>query len=84
MVEIELSQLIYMKVMTMVIAMMMVVMMINIHLEAQDERTNYSSTSTAKVIVKYDEIHGDRSSAIGKSVKKSSKSCQKVEKVLKV
>ena len=36
-----------------------------------------ASTSAAKVMVKYDEVDGGRSGAIGKSVKKLSKSCQK-------
>ena len=53
--------------------MMMVVMMMNIHLEAQDERINNSSTSVAKVMVKYEEVDGGRSGAVGKPVKKSSK-----------
>ena len=56
---------------------MMVVMMMNIHLEAQDERINDSSTSAARVMVKYEEVDGGRSGAVGKSVKKLSKSRQK-------
>ena len=55
-------------------AMTMVIMIMNIHFETQDERINDSSTSVAKVMVKYEEVDGDRSGAIGKSVKKSSKS----------
>ena len=61
-------------------AVMMVVMMMNIHLEAQDERINDSSTSAAKVMVKYEEVDGGRSGAVGKSVKKSSKSRKIVKK----
>ena len=62
---------------------MMVVMMMNIHLEAQDERINDSSTSAAKVMVKYEEVDGGRSGAVGKSVKKLSKSRQKSQKIVK-
>ena len=60
-------------------AAMMVVMM-NIHLEAQDERMNDSSTSAARVMVKYEEVDGGRSGAGGKSVKKSSKNRRIVKK----
>ena len=51
------------------VAMMMVVMMMNIYLEAQDECTNDSSTIPARVMVKHDEVD-----AGGKSVKKLLKS----------
>ena len=62
---------------------MMVVMMMNIHLEAQDERINDSSTSAARVMVKYEEVDGGRSGAVGKSVKKSSNSRRIVKKFKK-
>ena len=39
-----------------------------------------SSTSATRIIVKYDEIDGGRSDAVGKSVKKSSKSRKIVKK----
>ena len=58
----------------------MVVMMMNTHLEAQDERINDSSTSAARVMVKYEEVDGGRSGAVGKSVKKSSKSRRIIKK----
>ena len=64
----------------MVMAVMMVVMMMNIHLEAQDERINDPSTSAAKVMVKYEEVEGGRSGAVGKSVKKLSKNRRIVKK----
>ena len=54
----------------MVIVVMMVVMMMNIYLEAQDERINDSSTSAARVMLKYEEVDRNRSGAVGKSVKK--------------
>ena len=54
--------------------------MINIHLEAQDKRINDSSTSAARVMVKYEEVDGGRSGAVGKLVKKSSKSRRIVKK----
>ena len=57
-----------------VMAVMMVVMMINIHLEAQDKRINDSSNYATRVMVKYEEVDGGRSGAVGTSVKKSSKS----------
>ena len=61
-------------------AVMMVVMMRNIYLEAQDKRINDSSTSAARVMVKYKEVDGGRSGAVGKSVKKLSKSRRIVKK----
>ena len=67
-------------VMAVVMAVMMVVMMMNTHLEAQDERINDSSTSAARVMVKYEEVDGGRSGAVGKLVKKSSKSRRIVKK----
>ena len=39
-----------------------------------------ASTSAARVMVKYDEVDGGRSGAVGKSVKKSSKSRRIVKK----
>ena len=51
----------------------MMVMMMNIYLEAQDERINNLSTSAAKVMVKYEEVDRGRSGAVGQSVKKSLK-----------
>ena len=47
-------------------------MMMNIHLEIQDEQINDSSTSAARVMVKYEEVDGGGAS--GKSIKKLSKS----------
>ena len=62
-----------------VMAVMMVVMMMNIHFEAQDKCINDSSTSAARVMVKYEEVDGG-----GVVVLASwSKSCQKVEKLSK-
>ena len=57
-----------------VMAMIMVVMMMNIHLRAEDERINNSSTSATRVLVKYEEVDGGRSDVVGKLVKKLSKS----------
>ena len=56
-----------------VMVVMMVIIIMNIHLEAQDERINDSSTSAARVMVKYEEVDTGKSGAIGKSVKKLSK-----------
>ena len=53
---------------------------LSLHLDAQDERINDSSTSAARVMVKYEEVDGGRSGAVGKSVKKSSKSRRIVKK----
>ena len=61
-------------------AVIMVVMMINIHLEAKDERINNSSTIVARIIVKYEEVDGGRTGDIGKSVKKLSKAWRIVKK----
>ena len=63
----------------MVMAVMMVVMMMNIHLEAQDERINDSSTSAAQIVVEFDGVDAG-GGAIGKSVKKSSKSRRIIKK----
>ena len=63
----------------MVMAVMMVVMMMNIHLEAQDERINDSSTSAAQIVVEFDGVDAG-GGAVGKSVKKSSKSQRIVKK----
>ena len=63
----------------MVMAVMMVVMMMNIHLEAQDERINDSSTSAAQIVVEFDGVDAG-GGAVGKSVKKSSKSRKIVKK----
>ena len=57
----------------------MVVMMMNIHLEAQDERINDSSTSAAQIVVEFDGVDAG-GGAVGKSVKKSSKSRRIVKK----
>ena len=56
----------------------MVGIMINIYLKAQDECINDSLTSPARVMVKYDGV-----GVGGKSIKKLSKSCQKVQKFQK-
>ena len=56
---------------------------LSLHLDAQDERINDSSTSAARVMVKYEEVDGGRSGAVGKSVKKSSKSRQKSRRIVK-
>ena len=66
-----------------VMAEMMVVMMINIYLEAQNECINDSSTSVTRVMVKYEEVDRVMSGAIGKSVTKLSKNRQKVEELSK-
>ena len=58
----------------MAVLVIMVIMMMNIHLEAQDKRLNDSSTDPARVMAKHDEVD-----AGGKSVKK----CQKVKKTSK-
>ena len=70
-------------VMAVVMTVMMVVMMMNIHLEAQDECINDSSTNAARVMVKYEEVDGGRSGAVGKLVKKSSKSRKIVKRFKK-
>ena len=62
-----------------VMAVMMVVMIMNIDLEAQDERINNSSPIATRVMVKYEEVDRGRGGAIGKSIKKLPKSRQKVE-----
>ena len=61
-------------------ALIMVVMTMNIHLEAQDEHINDLSTSAARVMVRYEKVDEGRSAAIGKSVNKSSKSRKIVKK----
>ena len=56
---------------------------LSLHLDAQDERINDSSTSAARVMVKYEEIDGGKSGVVGKSVKKLSKSRQKSRRIVK-
>ena len=43
------------------------------HLEARISASTDSPASAAQIAVKYDEVDGGRSGAIGRSVKKSSK-----------
>ena len=53
---------------------------LSLHLDTQNKRINHSSTSAARVMVKYEEVDGGRSGAVGKLVKKSSKSQRIVKK----
>ena len=63
----------------MLMAVMIVVIMINIHFKAQDERINDSSTSVGRVMVKYKEVN--RGGVV--LLASRSKSCQKVKELSK-
>ena len=62
----------------MAMTVMIVVMIMNIYLEIQDKCINDLSTSAARVIIKYDEVDDN-----SKSIKKLSKSCQKMKELSK-